>query len=536
MIFEYLKKLFWKADEGSRKRKSHEFISNDSSIKKPCSRFKSSQLKINRYDDNGRSFKIVTESPDGAEITEKSVIVETKSDFVQTNQYKLLAATKANGFSDQYTIKKDSVLENAIDQSTLYHTHRLAEKKQYGEMLLNFMPSKTNYIDRSTHQEVNQTNFFQNMCTNKSQVPSRLAYHRNNLNNVCKNHTFLETSSSSLMQCQNCFLAPTKKQENMCSRSFIQTPLKTTKTNTLKDEISSKKVYKYDFINHIDRKYDELTKQCQKEVLHLTKIKCMLAKHNQSIRETVLEDHLNRSMKLCKIVLDEREEIQESKLFELTTEMVELINRALRTGHSNEILVQSFGLQITRKDIQTLAGLNWLNDEIINFYMNLLIERGKNKNYPDVYAMNTFFYPKLISGGHVSLKRWTRKIDIFSKDILVIPIHLGIHWCMSIVDFRNKSIKYFDSMGSPNYKCLQSLKQYLYAESIDKKHVAFNFSDWILECVKNIPQQMNGSDCGVFSCIFAEYVCANKSFDFSQDDMPYFRNKMVYEILTMKLI
>lgn len=42
--------------------------------------------------------------------------------------------------------------------------------------------------------------------------------------------------------------------------------------------------------------------------------------------------------------------------------------------------------------------------------MNLLIERGKNDNLPNVFAFNTFFYPKLISGGHSALKRWTKKV------------------------------------------------------------------------------------------------------------------------------
>ena len=34
-------------------------------------------------------------------------------------------------------------------------------------------------------------------------------------------------------------------------------------------------------------------------------------------------------------------------------------------------------MDITRKDIDTLKGLNWLNDEIINFYMQMIVERSK---------------------------------------------------------------------------------------------------------------------------------------------------------------
>jgi len=87
------------------------------------------------------------------------------------------------------------------------------------------------------------------------------------------------------------------------------------------------------------------------------------------------------------------------------------INAALGRGNPSEVLADAFNLKIQRRDIQTLGGLNWLNDEVINFYMNLLMDRGKQEKYPSVYAFNTFFYPKLVSGGHSALKRWTKKVS-----------------------------------------------------------------------------------------------------------------------------
>ncbi len=56
------------------------------------------------------------------------------------------------------------------------------------------------------------------------------------------------------------------------------------------------------------------------------------------------------------------------------------------------------------------------------------------------------------------------------------------------------------------------------------------------EIVKNIPQQMNGSDCGMFACKFAEYLSRDAEVTFSQEDMPYFRKRMVFEIVTNRLI
>ncbi|XP_074113025.1 uncharacterized protein LOC141536419 [Cotesia typhae] len=307
-------------------------------------------------------------------------------------------------------------------------------------------------------------------------------------------------------------------------------------TNTLRDKLSAHDVIKKDFVSRINNTYNERTEQRHREAEEMKRMANILSKQNRLTREIGLEQQLQQSMKIAEEILVEDDYDEEPSLPELTDEMLDQVARALNPNPPNQVLVESFGLRITCKDIHTLAGLNWLNDEVINFYMNLLIARGGTDKYPPVHAMNTFFYPKLLSGGHASLKRWTRKIDIFAKDIVVVPIHLGVHWCMSIIDFREKSIRYYDSMGGENPKCLYALKRYIEDESLDKKKQKYDASDWTLESMKDIPQQMNGSDCGVFSCTFAEFICANRKLNFSQDNMPYFRNKMVYEILNVRLL
>ena len=41
------------------------------------------------------------------------------------------------------------------------------------------------------------------------------------------------------------------------------------------------------------------------------------------------------------------------------------IKNVFRNGNQDEVLSEAFRLSITRKDIQTLNHLNWLNDEVI---------------------------------------------------------------------------------------------------------------------------------------------------------------------------
>ena len=73
----------------------------------------------------------------------------------------------------------------------------------------------------------------------------------------------------------------------------------------------------------------------------------------------------------------------------------------------------------------------WLNDEVVNAYFHMIVERSKNSG-PKVHAFNTFFYPKLMKTGHASVRRWTKKVDLFAMDIVLIPVHLGMHWCLAV--------------------------------------------------------------------------------------------------------
>uniref|UniRef100_A0A8C3EQ68 SUMO specific peptidase 1 n=1 Tax=Corvus moneduloides TaxID=1196302 RepID=A0A8C3EQ68_CORMO len=223
---------------------------------------------------------------------------------------------------------------------------------------------------------------------------------------------------------------------------------------------------------------------------------------------------------------------------EITEEMEKEIKSLFRGGNQDEVLSEAFRLTITRKDIQTLNNLNWLNDEIINFYMNLLMERSKEKDLPAVHAFNTFFFTKLKTAGYQAVKRWTKKVDIFSVDLLLVPIHLGVHWCLAVVDFRKKTITYYDSMGGINSEACRILLQYLKQESLDKKRKEFDTNGWALLSKKSqeIPQQMNGSDCGMFACRYAECISKDKPINFTQQHMPYFRKRMAWEILHRKLL
>ncbi|KAF6199610.1 hypothetical protein GE061_005908 [Apolygus lucorum] len=143
------------------------------------------------------------------------------------------------------------------------------------------------------------------------------------------------------------------------------------------------------------------------------------------------------------------------------------------------------------EDLLTLKNLNWLNDAVINFYLELIVERSKNKRYPQVYAFSTFFLSSL-ENGYDRVRRYTKNVDIFSKDMILVPIHQSCHWCMAKIDLKSKEIVYFDSMLGSNAPVLGMLMNYLVSEHRDKKKGDFDCRGWTSRHDVDIPTQRNG--------------------------------------------
>lgn len=294
------------------------------------------------------------------------------------------------------------------------------------------------------------------------------------------------------------------------------------------------------------KKYQAFNEERERRKLEIQEeeMKAKAYEEKRRVQTSQLERQMKYQMKifdeLPEVIedtfIEEEEEEEEELLPELSDEMMNVVKGALRPGNPNDVLSDAFRLQITRRDMATLAGLNWLNDEVINFYMNMLMDRGEKDGYAKVYAFNTFFYPKIMSGGHAAVKRWTKKVDIFSVHFILIPVHLGMHWCLCVADMHKKTITYYDSMGAQNNQCLQAVLNYINDESVAKKQTPIKKSDWTLINAEENPQQMNGSDCGMFMCKYAEYITRQKDLTFTQEHMPYFRQRMVYEIISKKLL
>ena len=66
---------------------------------------------------------------------------------------------------------------------------------------------------------------------------------------------------------------------------------------------------------------------------------------------------------------------------------VEDLIRGVLATVSLTTIIEKFNIRISRRDINTLERLNWLNDDIVDFYLKMLSEE-----FSDVYSFSSFFF------------------------------------------------------------------------------------------------------------------------------------------------
>ena len=141
-----------------------------------------------------------------------------------------------------------------------------------------------------------------------------------------------------------------------------------------------------------------------------------------------------------------------------------------------------------------------------------------------------FFYTKLVAAGNDGVSHWMKEVDLFNKRLWLLPVHLGAHWCLAVVDILHHQMFYYDSLGGTNEVCLPLLKQYILSFG-----QCCTIKEWSAIVPKEIPQQDNNSDCGVFVCMYARCLAEKKEFLFTQQDMTRIRRQIAFQLFVQKL-
>ncbi|KAJ9101474.1 hypothetical protein QFC19_005125 [Naganishia cerealis] len=206
--------------------------------------------------------------------------------------------------------------------------------------------------------------------------------------------------------------------------------------------------------------------------------------------------------------------------------------------------------EVSTRDLQTLGPKNWLNDEVINFYGAMLMDRAKKEGKRKVHFFNSFFFSKMAKDGYEKSRigRWTKKIDIFAKDIIIFPINQNnVHWVCGAINIKDKRFEFYDSMSTvPNTKAFAVMREYLQKEHMDKKKKPIDLSEWEDYSDPRGPQQLNAHDCGVFTCQTLEHrargvgdkgddMNESAAWEFEQKHMDEIRKLMQWELIHAKL-
>ncbi|XP_066387959.1 putative ubiquitin-like-specific protease 1B isoform X1 [Miscanthus floridulus] len=215
-------------------------------------------------------------------------------------------------------------------------------------------------------------------------------------------------------------------------------------------------------------------------------------------------------------------------------------------GPSSKVLAlhEPSNIEISKEKFQCLRPRCWLNDEVINLYLELLKEREKRepKRFLKCHFFNTFFYKKLACGkngyDYKSVKRWTshKKLgyELVECDKIFVPVHKDVHWCLAIINMKENTFQYLDSLGGMDHNVPRVLAQYISEEVKDKSNRVINTSSWHEELVDDIPLQQNGWDCGMFMLKYIDFHSRGLPLSFSQEHMEYFRKRTAKEILRLR--
>ncbi|XP_076082606.1 sentrin-specific protease 1-like [Mytilus galloprovincialis] len=92
---------------------------------------------------------------------------------------------------------------------------------------------------------------------------------------------------------------------------------------------------------------------------------------------------------------------------------------------------------LRKVDFKTIVQRKWLNDEIINYYLNLL-ENDRTK------SLDVFFYSTLKKSKAIAVDRLI-KAEVMNFDMIFVPINVSNHWILCTIDTTSKTIQWYDS-------------------------------------------------------------------------------------------
>lgn len=190
----------------------------------------------------------------------------------------------------------------------------------------------------------------------------------------------------------------------------------------------------------------------------------------------------------------------------------------------------------------------WLNDEIINAYINLIRNRTKNLlevaqngdhayfTSEQVYICSTWFYVELQKHDMSKQVQKDKMLEFLS---VLIPINVdNMHRILAKLGWNQKCVWIYDPQGSGTHHEI-GLQIAQWAATYTNTSI----EDWDVRSFAStdnheftIPRQENAVDCDVFVCKAIESFLLCSPLVFTQRDMNYVRQLMVVELILQKAV
>ncbi|KAK3678122.1 hypothetical protein LTR78_002217 [Recurvomyces mirabilis] len=216
----------------------------------------------------------------------------------------------------------------------------------------------------------------------------------------------------------------------------------------------------------------------------------------------------------------------------LTEEWAACLETEMKFKSMEHVITQSpDGADLTRKDFGTLLAEvksdstdAWLNDEIVNAWLSLIVTRKHEKTgyvksakaVPNFVAYNSAWLTTVKAKGMEGIAGWSRRKGIKGEKLLkaekiFFPINTGAHWMMLVISPQDKKLDFLDSLDtglSSNRTTFMHKARAWLAMELGK---AYKAEEW-KETGAVSSQQTNGNDCGAFACFNALASASGKEY------------------------
>ncbi|KAK7311689.1 hypothetical protein RJT34_09980 [Clitoria ternatea] len=214
-------------------------------------------------------------------------------------------------------------------------------------------------------------------------------------------------------------------------------------------------------------------------------------------------------------------------------------------------------VSLSKRDVDLLQPDTFINDTIIDFYIQYLKNQIQEEEKPRFHFFNSFFFRKLADmdknpssasdgkAAFLRVRKWTRKVNLFAKDYIFIPVNFSLHWSLIVICHPGEAVNFNDKEldKAPKVPCI------LHMDSIKGSHSglknlvqSYLWEEWkerhkdtLEEDLSSrflnmrflplaLPQQENSYDCGLFLLHYLELFLTEAPLNFNPFKLTKFSN------------